>query len=1117
MEGGPQAHAPDGSVTRSEVEAQLVQILASPAFARAPRMQRFLGFLVEEWLAGRGEQLKEYAIAVSVFEKPADFDPGTSAVIRVEAGRLRRMLAHYYREEGREDRVLLDVPKGTYVPVARPAGAADDEHERVWLAPDERRVATILSCAFGDEGLPADAAVAGEFLDAFDIFHGLCSVIAIRHGGTVDGGASDRLIVYFGWPDALEDSAGRAVTAALDMIAAVREALDGDGIGVRVAIATSEVVVRPAAESGEMARPNVVGQAPLLATAMLRQAPLNGVLVAEQTRRLTGSAFDFVPAGTGPGQQNEGPLLWRLLGPRAVATRFRARHEDLEPAIIGRREELALIENRLRLSLEGEGQIVAILGEAGIGKSMLAETAAALASPETLVLRLQCSPHHASSSLYPVVEQVKSLLPADTAEDAALAAFLEQAGLQSQRDRALLKNLVSERRRSGIPGLSASQIKDMTLQLVVRWLAGQAERRPLLLLVEDVHWGDPTTLELLQEIAAITARLRLTILLTSRGELDPALTRRTNLTSFRLARLAREDCNRLIDRMASAAPLSATARGSIMEKAEGIPLFLEELTKLFLAADIQHLPDQHIPASLNDLLASQLGRLGPTRRIAQVASVIGRQFSRRMLALAAGATPEEIELALDRLLAAGIVLRSGSDGDGDHLFRHALLRDAAYESILPAGKAQLHGRVADILIGSFPELIAERPEVAAAHLTSAGRHETALTCWTEAGAKAASRYALAEAMTHYREALAALAHLPDDRARSRRELELLIALGQAVRGAHGYGDAELLALYERARQLAEMLNDRPQVANAIYGLWTHNAGIGNWPQAVMLAQAFETLVQRMEDSQLEVEAYRLLGASAAFRGDLPLALHHFDRATLLYDPRVHGPGYGFDPGAASFAYLAWVCWHMGDREAAREHAARALAVADAKGHPSTQAMVLSWLMFHAVCEGDLETIAAHNRRLQTVCEERDCRYWQPFGSACAEWAAFEQDGDMRRLDRLVAFTKEFRERYFTSCLLLLAADICLRNDLIERGLALAEEARRFIEEHDERLWDAECDRLTAELLLRSSRPDGAKAAQLLRRAAKTAARQGAIVLEQRALARLAEIEGRGGGTRPVLH
>jgi tetratricopeptide (TPR) repeat protein len=544
----------------------------------------------------------------------------------------------------------------------------------------------------------------------------------------------------------------------------------------------------------------------------------------------------------------------------------------------------------------------------------------------------------------------------------------------------------------------------------------------------------------------------------------------------------------------------------ILEKAEGIPLFIEELTKLVLGADEKRIGKSPIPESLSGLLASQLDRLGSTRSIAQLAAIVGRDFTTDMLALAAPCPVNDIETALDQLAAAGIVVRVGREDSNVFSFRHALLRDAAYGSILEQTRRELHLRVGRLMIASFPPILAEHPELIARHLSEAGCPGDAVPFWIDAGRKAAGRYALAEAITDFELALTALAMLLPSRHHREQELQVLIELGLAIRNARGYGDRGLLEIYERARALAAEVTDLPSLASAVYGLWTHAAGKGEWRTALVLAREFQGLSQRAGDSQLELEALRLLGASAAFAGDLATARQHFEQVLARYDIGRHGPALGFDPGAVSSAYLAWTVWHLGDSENAERYATQAIAIAEAKGHPPTLAVVLSWLIFYHVCTGNIDSILEYNRRLQTVCSERDCRYWQPFGNACAEWAEFGLDGEPRHLDRMLALTGEFRERYFTSCLLLLGAEMCLKLRQTQRGLQTVASAREFIEKHDEQLWEAELHRLHAELMLQGTPERARDAGELLRCAIETARRQNARSLEGRALTSLERLQ-----------
>ncbi|WP_337180576.1 ATP-binding protein [Sphingopyxis granuli] len=1095
-----------------QMRAHLEKVLASPTFEKSPRMQRLLRYVSEEAFAGRGGSLKEYSLAVSVFDKPDDFDPGTSATVRVEVGRLRRLLAQYAAEHGSSDDIHLVVPKGGYMPmfeaVDRRAAEAANEvlavaevagqvpNEASLLPGGEWRWLSVLSCAF-ESSHASDGEIDSAFLDRYDRFRTSFSTIVAQHGGTIDASANERLTVFFGWPNAVEDSGGRAMTAALEIL----ESLEASSLGdIRMGIATSRVVSRTFSDA-----PLIIGQAPALAGKMLALVPPGGVLVSENTRRLSRTAFETIPAGSLDVGKEQKTLLWRLLRSRST-TQFRAYHEAGPASLVGRREEMELLASRWRLAREGEGQSILLEGEAGIGKSRLAEAVLGRLADEGCQISVQCSPHHTNSALYPVIESLRSLLRRegdDGRYEAAIEELLARLGHADPVNTSLLQRLISQSDELEASSQSASEKKDRTFKLLARLLAAQCDLRPSILLVEDIHWADPTTLELLAEIAALCDDTRLYVLMTGRLGCAALLGEQSDSTVLRLSRLPRADCNQLIDHILAGAPLPEEARATIIDKADGIPLFVEELTKLFLTGDVDRPISSIVPESLNDLLASQLGRLGSARTIAQVATVIGRDFSSGMLKAMTSDDGSHVESALDQLLAAGIWVRSRSDVEERFAFRHALLRDAAYASIVESDRRELHYRVGNTLVEFFPEIAAENPEVIASHMRDAGRLEEAIPFWVDAGVKAARRYELVEAISDFRDALHALETLPPSRERSERELEVLLELGLTVRSAHGYFAPELASLYERARALSTELERPEALAASFYGLWTHAAGCGRWAVTDQFARQFEQVTAGIDETgQYEVEVARLLGAGAAFRGDFAHARIYFDRALQAYDFARHGPRFGYDPGAAAAAYLSWVLWHIGEKDEGRKAAERAIQIAEGKGHPATLAMVLSWLIFHAVCERDFERINDYNQRLQALCAERACRYWQPFGNACVEWAAFQVDGHEFHLKRLLGFTRDFSEHYLTSCLHLLALEICISLGQFDEGKKNAERAKLFIARHDERIWEAEALRLTGELLLSDPGAADGEARQFLENALRIARRQETLPLEKRAVAAL---------------
>jgi class 3 adenylate cyclase len=1102
-----------GLPTPGQIRAHLERIVQSATFSRAPRMQRFLTFLVEETLAGREAQLKEFTIATCVFGKSDDFEPGTSAVVRVEAGRLRRLLAQYDLEQGQEDLIELQVPKGAYLPTFRWRNAVDTatapvpiaEVAPTWLS-QERRFVTALSCALSDES--ATYALEGATLDVLERLHEACVRICLARGGEVDARASDRLIVYFGWPVAQEDAPIQALNTALEILAEAQRLAAGQPVAVRIGVATSAVITRGARGAEAGLRPAVIGEAPALATRMQLRAPANAVLVSESARRLTGANFHFLPAG----ELNPPPvggLTWRLLGSRPVSTRFRARRSDGVCAqMVGRREELALVESRWRLSRAGEGQAVLVIGEAGMGKSRVAEAALDEIGSNALRLRVQCSPHHTNSALFPLVELLRGKLARWRADGDArppLQRLLRRLGFNDPWDSALLGRLVSGGDGDVEDQFSASQRKEMTLKLLIRMGLALAQRRPVAILIEDVHWADPTTLELIQDFIEASASTPMLVLMTSRPDGAPGLLRSTNLTAVRLARLPREESDTLVKRLSTGMGLSAKARALILDRGEGIPLFLEELTRFVLSGEHAESSAVAVPESLSDLLAAQLDRLGPTRLVAQAASVIGRVFSTRMLALCAGCPEPELDASLDQLVAAGILLRDRMDGERTFAFRHALLRDAAYRSLLDPSRRDMHLRIAGVLLDAFPELVAERPEVVAHHLLEGGRSTDSVPFWSDAGRLAAARHALAEATTNLRMALVALRASPEQDSRE-HELGLLLELGLTIRSAQGYVGEDLGEIYTRAQSLAQEL-DRPiRQLEVVYCLWTYEAGRGRWPRAQELAREFDARARQLPpDEQIQLEALRLMGASDAFAGRFASARAHHERAVALYDPSRHGPRFGFDPGVVAAAYLSWTVWHLGDTETARRFAAQALNRAQAKGHPPTLAMVWAWVIFHALCDEDLSAVEHYNARLQALCTERECRYWRPLGAGCAEWVAFSRDGDPRHIDRIVECSSLFEERYLTSVLLILGARMCHLSGDAQRGLELITRARSFIQEHDERVWEAEALRVEAELLHQACPAAIAAAQALLRQSLEVAGRQDAVMLEKRSRRTLEEL------------
>jgi class 3 adenylate cyclase/tetratricopeptide (TPR) repeat protein len=1055
------------AITVGAARAQMTKVMESPPFKRSPRMQALLTFLIEETLNGRGPQLKEYVIAVEVFGKPSDFDPSTSAVVRVEVGRLRRLLAEYEAHHAAGDALRLVIPKGRYVPSFEALPGVSlveslESPESQWQTPAERRLVTALSCALT---LLPDQNSTHDFITAFGTLHSLCADIAHYVGGTLDGTSSDRLVLYFNWPQPMEDSARHALTAALRLTSDAPKILRPAGYGIQVGIATGEAALR--AEPGPApTSPEIIGAAPAMATRLLSFAPLNSVLVADSTRQLAGASFDFVAVQTDFANETDANPAWRLLRARPEITRFQASHL-LRSELVGRREELDLLVSRGRLATEGEGQAVLVTGEPGMGKSRLMEALIAQIGDEAKVFRLQCAPHHRGGALSPFLDFVRSQVggPANgEASELPIAHFLSGLGLTAQLDVDLLWDFLGSGFGMSASSLTPSRQKDLTLDLLKRLIFTQAGPDLLLLLVEDLHWADPTTLELLHLILENTPETKTLLLMTSRPDPVTASLKETVITTVRLSRLSKFQAMSLVDAMPAANALSMAARKNILDRAEGTPLFLEELTRIALAGSAAT-EEPALTDRIIDVLAGQLARLGSSRAIAQVASVVGIDFTSELLSSVMGETAEVLERNLDRLMAAELVVRRSDGGSNNrYLFRHALLRDAAYASLLPSARRQLHGSVAEAIVEHFPELAMQHPERVAMHYMEAGQHGNAIPFWFDAGQKAAESYALNEAASCFRRVLQSLATLPSTFERRHLELSTLVRLGAVVRGARGYADSELAAIYGGACELARDLERPLALAEATYGLWTYAAGRGDWPLAQREAEQFQALIGAVADnSGLMVEASRLLGSVAVFQGRFDNALVHFKAALSTYKENVHGPKFGFDPGAAIHAYLAWTYWHLGDRQKSRKSAKQALHIADMRQHPPTTAMVLSWLLILKMHDHDHEGGRDLSRKLIAICAERECRYWQSFGLAVIDWADFQRAPSDERLTRFLAHAADFHEAYFDTYLRLLAAEMAhaLGNSLV--ALELLGEAGALMHQYGEQIWLAEFHRIKAKI------------------------------------------------------
>jgi class 3 adenylate cyclase/tetratricopeptide (TPR) repeat protein len=784
-----------------------------------------------------------------------------------------------------------------------------------------------------------------------------------RFGGFVAKYMGDGVLVYFGYPQAHEDDPERAVRAGLDLVAAVGGLKTHAPLQTRVGIATGLVVVGDLIGSGASQEQAVVGETPNLAARLQGIAEPNAVVIAESTRKLLGNLFEFDDLGAQDLKGIAGPVrAWVALRPSSAESRFEAMHATGLTALVGREEELELLLRRWSRAKSGEGQVVLLSGEAGIGKSRLtAALLERLATEPHARLRYFCSPQHTGSAFYPIISQMERA--ARFAHDDSprtkldkLDAVLAQS-LTPRQDAALIAEMLSLPNDGRYPTLemASEQRRQKTLEALTVQLEALSRQKPVLMIFEDTHWADPTSLEAFGRVVERIRNLGVLLIVTHRPEFEPPWIGRPHVTALFLNRLGEGQTANIIDSLTGNKLLSPSVRQDIIERTDGIPLFVEEMTKAVLEAETEgnarHTaaaipsPALAVPASLHASLMARLDRLGPGREVAQIGAAIGREFSHALLGEVAGQSEVELASALDRLIAGGLLFRQGMPPHATYLFKHALVQDSAYGTLLRGVRRELHGRIADTLVSIFPDQAAVAPELIAKHLEGAERPIEAIERWQEAGDRAMRRSTTIEALAHFGRALALVISSPETRSRNERELSILLRLGLASQVANGPASPQTAEYYRRAVVLSRALAESRQEFMAAWGLWLHFNVQGQSKKALQHADRLLDLARSLHDADLELEGHHahipvfwMLGNLKALRGATLEVMHR-------YDPSKHSESahtyVGHDSLVCARSFHSIALWALGFPAQAYEAARRAIDDARHINHQFTLAHGLS--------------------------------------------------------------------------------------------------------------------------------------------------------------------------------
>ena len=1011
----------------------------------------------------------------------------------------------------------------------------------------ERRQVTVM---FSD--LVGSTALSGQ-LDPEDLrelisaYQTCVAETVRRHGGFVAKYLGDGVLVYFGYPQAHEDDADQAVRAGLETIAAVTALKMTVPLQTRIGIATGLVVVGDLIGSGQAQERGIVGETPNLAARLQGIAEPNMVVVADGTRKLLGNLFDLEDLGQKELKGIAGTTrAFAALRAGSEASRFEALHASGLTALVGREEETELLIRSWSKAKGGEGQVVMLSGEAGIGKSRLtAAVLERLASEPYTRLRYFCSPQHTDSAFYPIIRQMERAAGLSRDETAAvrldkLAALLGQSSASPQ-DAALFAELLSLPNDGRYPALNLApeQRRQKTLEAFCSQLEVLSRVRPVLMVFEDAHWTDPTTLEAFSRIVDRIQTLPVLLLATFRPEFAPPWTGQQHVTLLTINRMAERDIDAIIDLVAENKPIPKSVRKDIIERTDGIPLFIEEMTKAILEAESEgaatHLAasvpsSAHaVPASLHASLMARLDRLGSAKDVAQIGAAIGRDFSHALLAAVAGKSAADLGTALDRLIAAGLLFRQGVPSQATYLFKHALVQDAAYGTLLREARRGLHARIAKVLEDQFSEVAENQPELLALHWAEAGLTERAAGLWGKAGQRSLERSALVEAVDQLTRAIGLIGTLAPTPALRREETKLQVALITPLIHVKGYAAPETKAaaeraslLIEQAKALGEPLEDPLLLFSVLYGAWVANYVAFNGGAMRELAAQFLVLAEKQPSEVTLVAAHRMMAVSLLSTGDLVQARVHSEQAAVLHNPTEHRPHatrFGQDPGVSILAYRSLGSWLLGYPAASLAGVESAVKSAREIGQAATLMFALTHAALTHLVSRNCTAAEAEADELFAVAGDKDAFFWKAIATLAQGWVLALTGKASDAADLLIPGLGTFRSTGSTlwtplhmSCLAIAHRDL----DRFDEAWRYISEATTAIETTGERWYEAEVLRVAGEIAIMSPQRDAAKAEVFFDRALDVARQQQARSWELRAAMSMARL-WRGQGQQQKAH
>lgn len=909
-----------------------------------------------------------------------------------------------------------------------------------------------------------------------------------RYEGIVAKYMGDGVLAYFGWPRAHENDAERAVRTALALLQTISEQPmpTGEPLRARIGIATGLVIVGDLIGEGAAQEEAVVGETPNLAARLQDIAEPGEVVIAETTRKLVGEAFELSDHGQHALKGIAGKTpVFSVKGIRAAESRFEAHNSKTVGEMVGRDHELGLVLERWQQSLSGDGQLVLLTGEAGIGKSRITRAVVdAVSRHKHTRISYQCSPYHTDSALYPAIQQLNHVAGISFADSNDDKLDKLEAVLLGDEKHVMAKLLdLKTEHRYGSFDQDPQQLRWRTLRALASELATLALAHPVLFILEDAHWIDATTLEMVELCLDNLQGARVLMLMTARPTFEHQFSGHPSVTRLVLNRLTKGQIVAIATKLAGGKELPAELLEEIAQKTDGVPLFVEELTKTVLESDmLLERADRFelggpisrlaIPATLHDSLMARLDRLQPVKEVAQMAACIGREFGYQLLAEISPLSAGELKAALDRLMEAGLIFRRGLSSEGSYIFKHALVRDAAYESLLKARRKSIHAE----LLAALEARDDTAPELLASHAAESKEFDKAINYWQLAGEQARNRSAVFEAIAHLSQARSLLLGQPHTDSRDERELELLKMIGSANIAAHGYGARETIEAFDAGLELTKRVDRADLLFPILYGQYVYRyiQGGGNPPAYQVATRMLDEAVSK-QDPVPEMIGHRCVGMTLFCQGEFDVSEKHFHKAIGLYRDEIDHQlifDYGTDSKVSAQVFLSTIKLLRGFPEQSAKLCEEGFGLARRSGNIHTlQYALLFGPIRHCICRHEYSRLSELVTELGSVADEYRLPMWQAYADTQKGWL-LSRDGNfeaaMAQMRAGLAGLKESGVGYDTALVLGQMSEAYFSAGQFDEGLDIADQALAAVQATNERWFEPEIHRLRGELILASS-------------------------------------------------